>query len=75
MEKLKRNQWKIMGIVLLCTVFDIIVHYFGPDTLDTGLPKSVIVKNGLLIPAVMLLFFITFGTLAGIFAVHSRKRF
>ncbi len=51
MEKLKRNQWRIMGIVLLCTLFDIIVHYFGPHALDTGLPKSVIVKNGLLIPA------------------------
>ena len=69
MEKLKRNQWKIMGIVLLCTVFDVIVHYFGPDTLDTGFPKSVIVKNGLLIPAAILLFFITFGALAGIFVL------
>lgn len=67
MEKLKRNQWKILGIVVLCTLFDIIVHYFGPDVLDTGLPKSVIVKSGLLIPAAMLLFFITFGALAGIF--------
>lgn len=69
MEKLKRNQWRIMGIVLICTVFDIIVHYFGPDALDIGLPKSVIVKNGLLIPAVMLLFFITFGALAGVFVL------
>jgi hypothetical protein len=69
MEKLKRNQWKIMGIVLICTLFDIVVHYFGPDTLDIGLPKSVIVKNGLLIPATILLFFITFGALAGIFVL------
>jgi hypothetical protein len=69
MEKLKRNQWKIIRIVLICTLFDIIVHYFGPDTLNTGLPKSVIVKNGLLIPAAILLFFITFGALAGIFVL------
>jgi hypothetical protein len=69
MAMLQRNRWRIVGIVLVCTVFDIVVHYFGPDALEIGLPKSTIVKNGLLIPAVMLLFFITFGALAVVFVL------
>jgi len=70
MEKLRRNRWKIFGIVLICTMLDIIAHQFGPDVFNVvGIPQSIIVKNGLFIPAVIIMFLITFGVLAVIFVL------
>lgn len=57
---------KVAGIVLGCTAVDLIGHRLGP-AFHYNAPPSVFIEKGLFIPAVVVLFIVTYGAAAAVF--------
>ncbi|MEW6182625.1 MAG: hypothetical protein AB1500_05530 [Bacillota bacterium] len=63
---------KIAGIVLGCTAVDLIGHRLGP-AFHYNAPPSVFIEKGLFIPAVVVLFIVTYGAAAAVFAAIQKE--